>query len=200
MVSFSWLPRLPRLSSVAAGLLLVAATGWTTLVPRMTLEQMAEESHRILHGTVVRVWSGWDAGRQVIWTHAAVRLHETLKGEPAEEIVVSEPGGEVGGMEMRVAGAPRFEPGEELVLFTTKTPIGYLRTCGWGQGKFIVQEEGGAKKVAGPVLRGVSLVAPSGKGRGAERQAASPLQSLDGLPLSEFKLRIRRLLERNQAQ
>ena len=34
-----------------------------TLVPRMSVEQMIDDSELIVHGTVLRSWSDWDRAR-----------------------------------------------------------------------------------------------------------------------------------------
>ena len=68
-------------------------------------------------------------------------------------LTISEPGGDLDGKHMQIVGAPRYEVGEEVVVFASPTPIGYLRTCGWGQGKFEVRpgDGGAAKQVTGMV-------------------------------------------------
>ena len=51
-----------------------------TLVPRMSVEQMIDDSELIVHGTVLRSWSGWDRARQFIWTHYELQVSDTMKG------------------------------------------------------------------------------------------------------------------------
>jgi hypothetical protein len=91
---------------------------------------------------------------------------------------VSEPGGVVDGIGMTSSGAVPYTLGEHVALFLYPTPIGYLRTTGAGQGKFTIGADGRAHAN----LRGFEL---AGQSRG------TPLTSLDGLPLSDFKTRVR---------
>lgn len=185
-------PPLRRVALVAALLFSVSGAAFATLVPRMSFEQIVEGSVSIVHGTVVRTWSAWDSSRSTIWTHYEVRIVESLKGDRVETIVVSEPGGEVDGIQMQVVGAPRYVIGEEVVLFAASTPMGYLRTCGWGQGKFQVREvePGGGKRILGG-LGSVQLVDPTGTTKESRRAAGVDLKTLDGLSLEDFKARVR---------
>ena len=114
---------------------LAGALAHATLVPRMTLEQAVDDSELIVQGTVVRTWSAWGDKRQFIWTHYELKVSDALKGLATRNIVISEPGGTVGDTGMQIAGAPRYSVGEEVVLFATRTPIGYLRTAGLGSGE-----------------------------------------------------------------
>ncbi len=165
-----------------------------TLVPRMSVEQMVDDSELIVHGTVLRSWSGWDRARQFIWTHYELQVSDTMKGLPSVKLVVSEPGGIVGETGMQIAGAPRYEVGEEVVLFLNRTPIGYLRSSGWGQGKFGVRSLGGAGPVVRSAVAGVSFVeAPGGQPAGLKK-ARTPVTSFSGLELAEFKTRLRTLI------
>ena len=177
--------------------LLCFAAAQATLVPRLSLEQLAAGSELVVHGTVVRRWAAWGPSGQFIWTHHEVRLADVLKGRPALSVVVSEPGGEIGNIGMAVAGAPRYQVGQEVVLFLERTPIGYLRGSGWGQGNFSVIESttdrtrtvrsahGGAALIEVPQVAG----APPGVPQTAPA-------SLDGLSVDECKTRLRRLLAR----
>jgi hypothetical protein len=91
---------------------------------------------------------------------------------------VSEPGGILDGIEQSTSGTLPYFAGEHVVLFLYRTPIGYLRTAGAGQGKFTVGADGRAR--AGTL--GLSRV---GSNRG------TPLERINGLPLAELKQRVR---------
>src|SRR5437867_10443567 len=116
--------------------LLAAAPAGATMVERLSLEQLVERSERIVQGRCERTWSDWDAKHQSIWTHWEIQVTEPIKGGPVTKLVISEPGGIVGDVGMLVEGVPHYEPGEEIVLFLYKTPIGYWRSRGLGQGKY----------------------------------------------------------------
>ena len=177
--------------------LLSFAAAQATLVPRLSLEQLAAESELVVHGTVVRRWADWGPSRQFIWTHHEVRVADVLKGRPALSIVVSEPGGEIGNIGMAVAGAPRYQVGQEVVLFLERTPIGYLRGSGWGQGNFaVVESTTGESRTVRSAHGGATLIeAPRLAGAPPGLPQTGPA-SLDGLSVDECKTRLRRLLAR----
>jgi hypothetical protein len=148
-----------RLSSILAALFLFSAAALPgASVPRMSFEQVVRSSPRAVHGVVVRTWSAWDASRTAIWTHYEVRVSETLRGPAEGTFTISEPGGAVGDLAMRVPGAPRLSVGQQAVLFAYPTPIGYWRISGWGQGLFPVN--GSSVKPAR--LEGVTLLNTAG--------------------------------------
>lgn len=180
-------------------LLLAAETLRGTQVPRMSLEEVVDASESIVHGTVVRTWSAWDDDRKYIWTHYEVEIVDDLKGAVSGALVVSEPGGTVGETVLQVAGAPRYEVGDEVVLFAQRTPLGYLRTCGWGQGKFRVERAGkGAEATVHGGTKGVQLV-----NRPAARLSTTrdrtPLAAVHGLDLEQFKTRVREMVAKRSA-
>jgi hypothetical protein len=173
---------------------LFCGTSWATLIPAMTLEDLARQSQSVVQGKVARTWSAWDNDHQVIWTHYEVEVSDSLKGPAQSKLVVSEPGGTVGETSMLIAGTPVYEVGEEIVLFSEATPIGYARTCGWGQGKFRVSTaQDGTRKVVAWGRGTVELVESSKKQR-APGETRTALQTLNGMGLDEFKARVRSLI------
>lgn len=174
------------LAAAAALILLWARPAQATLVPEVGFETLVAESEAIVHGTVVRSWTAWDDQRAAIWTHYEIRVADWLKGSRAASIQISEPGGSLDGLHTQIVGAPRYAVGEEVVVFADKTPIGYLRTCGWSQGKFLVSAEAGAaQKIVAPVSSGARIVS-------ADRQSETPLGSFRQAELDGFMGRIRR--------
>ncbi len=118
-----------------------------------------------------------------------------LKGLAARNIVISEPGGTVGNTGMQIAGAPRYSVGEEVVLFATRTPIGYLRTVGWGQGKYVVVDaRDSGRRVVRSSVRDITLFDPISKTGSPPGQKPTILGRLDGVELNAFKERVRQLV------
>ncbi len=157
------------------------------MVPRMSLEEITERSERIVHGRCLRTWMAWDAERQFIWTHAEIQVADTLKGARSATVIVSEIGGIVGDIGLMVEGMPRYQPGEEVVVFLFRVPNGMWRSRGVGQGKYEVR----AGRVRAD-LGGIALVEPAGVTRTA-------VTSLDGATVDEFKSRLRGLLSARPA-
>jgi hypothetical protein len=165
-----------------------------TTVPEMSFDEVVARSAVIVHGKVVRSRSSWDPERTAIWTHYDIQVRTRLKGGPGAIVTVSEPGGEVDGKRMQIVGAPRYEIGDEVVVFATETPIGYLRTCGWGQGKFEVRasREGASQRVVRASPLGVQLMRPG--------SAEVPVAALDGSNLEAFLEKVRSTLATGSAR
>jgi len=175
---------LPKLHLTALILLLTASLP-ATMTERLSLEQMVERSERIVAGRCVRAWPAWDANRTAIWTHYEVQVSDPLKGGAASTITVSEPGGTVDGVTMLIEGMPQYQVGDEVVVFLYRTPIGFWRTRGLGQGKFRVADG----KVRGEGS-GVVLVDPAGPPVG---EKLTDLRRIDGMRLEDFKAQVRNL-------
>ena len=108
------------------------------IAPSLGLEQLIDGSEIIVHGRVARSWSAWDGDHKYVWTHHEIEVIDPIRGSGGAAVVVSEPGGKLDGIEMRFSGVSQYAAGEEVVLFLYRTPIGYLRTVGNGQGKYNV--------------------------------------------------------------
>lgn len=168
------------------------------MVPRMSLEEVVDASAAIVHGHVVRTWSAWDEDHRYIWTHYEVQVMDKLKGTANGTIVISEPGGAVGETELQVVGTPKYEVGEEVVLFAEETPIGLLRTCGWGQGKFKVTRTRETGKVTVQTgAKGIHLVERPTR---EAKPVGTALSGLDGQELEQFKTRVRQIVQDHAAQ
>lgn len=106
------------------------------IIPSLSLEELVHHSEIIAHGRVTNSWSAWDSRHKYIWTHYSFELIEPILGIPRSALAISEPGGSLDGMNMQVSGAVSYAVGEEIIVFLYRTPIGYLRAVGGGQGKY----------------------------------------------------------------
>jgi hypothetical protein len=95
-----------------------AARGATVL--RLTFEELTARSEVVVRGRVVGSTPKLDRAAGRISTFTTVEVTESLKGAAGKRLTVRQPGGEVGGIGQSVAGAARFAPGEEVVLFLEK--------------------------------------------------------------------------------
>ena len=170
-----------RFFTLVAGLLVAAHAA---VVPRITAEELAAQSERIVHGKVVRSSVAWDSEHRYIWTQYEVTVAETVRGAHAVTVTVSEPGGSLDGKNMRTSGSLAYAVGEDTILFLYRTPTGYWRTVGGPQGKFTVTGEGRVHYDS----RGMAFADPAGGGR-----PGTPLAALEGIPTSDFLARVRRL-------
>ena len=159
---------------------LVCLAARATLVPALGLEELIDQSEIIAHGRVTSSWPAWDRGHKYIWTHFRLDVLDPIRGNPGASVVVSEPGGSLDGVTMRISGAPDYAVGEEAVVFLYRTPIGYLRATGYGQGKYTVAPHSRVHAN----LNGFDLLK-------ADSSRGVPLSTLDGLTVTEFKARVR---------
>ena len=159
---------------VWAALLFSVPLGATT-VPRLELTAIAHSAQLIVHGRIISHSSRWDDTHQFIWTHYVLEIKEALKGKRSTRMTIAEPGGSVGGTTMTIAGAPEYQDGEEVIVFLERTPIGYWRCYGWGQGKYTVTRSANGKERVRTSLAGLELV---GK---------SPLREANAMELGQFK-------------
>lgn len=179
-------PRRLLLLSPAIAFSLVS-TLVAAVVPRMSFEQVVAESGQIVHGKILD--SKTASSGNFIWTHYRVQVMDPLKGTNASEITVSEPGGTLNGVTMALSGAVPFQPGEEVVLFLYRTPVGYWRTVGYWQGKFDVTESGGAKQVRFSEQTADTVVTNKTAGTRA-------VTAFDRMSLDQFKAEIVRQVRR----
>jgi hypothetical protein len=154
------------------------STVHATSVTRLSFEELTDQSELVVSGQIDRSWAEWDADHKYIWTRYELSVSGTLKGSAASSVVFSEPGGIVGDKGMSVAGSVGYAPGEEVVVFLQRMPNGYLRTAGWSQGKFRVDQTG---KLHGEGSQaGLEIVAGNAR-------AATPLRSLEGLSVAQLR-------------
>ena len=122
-------------------LLSIASGAWATTVIALSVEKMAQESTDIVRATVQTSESQWGPKRARIFTHTKITVLETLKGDikEGESVLVSQVGGEVGGLVQHVAGNAKLTLGEEVVVFLERHPTTQARVImGMAQGKFSV--------------------------------------------------------------
>ena len=160
-----------------------------TIVPYFSLEQLTERADMILQARVVKAWTAWDPRHKFIWTHYQLTALDVLKqdvrsNQGRSAIVVSEIGGTLGRRSMEIPGTPHLKLGEELILFVHRTPIGYLRTLGYGQGRYTIS--GGKMAVN---LDGIELA------RKPESSRQTSPQDVNGLSVAEFKRRVRAIMK-----
>jgi hypothetical protein len=156
-----------------------------TIVPRLSLQEMTGRSEMIVTGSVIRTWAAWDRQHQFIWTHSEILVHDVAKGARLDKVVVSEPGGVLDGVAMRIAGAPVYSPGEQVMVFLERMPNGALRAAGFGQGKLVITPQGRIHVTH----TGAELI---GKSRAIE--------SFSGTAVSELWQRVRRIIERREGE
>lgn len=170
-------------------LLLCAATA--TLVPRLSFEQLVDASELIVSGRVTSTWSAWDREHKYLWTHYNLSVASTVKGSSASNVEFAEPGGALDGYAMTIAGSVRYAVGDNMVVFLSRMPNGYLRTAGWAQGKYALDSRG---RLHASASLGAQILDAKNPASG------SSLQTLEGMSLSELGQRVSARLRATQGK
>ncbi len=123
---------------VALCAFVVAPVAQCTIIIRQDLADLVKNSEAVVRGVVRTTAPGWDVDRRFIWTTTTLDVTESWKGATGTSVSLRELGGEVGTVGMRVAGAPQYKVGEDVLVFLTKDAQGFWRTLGWTQGKFVL--------------------------------------------------------------
>jgi len=152
-------------------------------VARLSFEELADTSDLVVAGRPTRSWTAWDASHKYIWTHYEVSVTSVHKGAPGSTVELAEPGGVLDGIAMGIAGSVGYTPGEYVLVFLQRMPNGYLRTTGWGQGRYPIDAHGRIR--ADSVMRGLEIV-----DTGTQAAASTPLTTLEGMSLNELSRRI----------
>ncbi len=175
---------------VAAALALISALSATTLA-KLSFEELTDNSELVVSGTVTRSWTAWDAEHKYIWTHYEMSITSAFKGAASRSVEFAEVGGVADGVGMNIPGAVGYQTGENVLIFLARQPNGFLRTTGWGQGKYTVDANNRLHGDAS--LRQVDLV-------GGSAPAVPAVRSLDGMSLTEAAQRVvLRVRARSQA-
>ena len=163
--------RLHILSLVA---LLVLACGETALattaiVPRDS--DMVVESRAIVTGRVIGLSTGVDAVTDIVYTYVRLQVNTVLKGTVTErEIVLKEMGGETRERGTQIFGMPRFEAGQEVLLYLNTWPDGALRVHQGFLGKFnIIRESSTGRAYVERQMEGENIIIMAGSGDGTNR-------------------------------
>ena len=101
-------------------LLLIASVSTKTLPQTIQarMQNLTEKSDMILEGKVVKQNSSWNQNKTRIFTEVTIQVDEYLKGSSGNKtIVVTTPGGEVGGVGELYTHMPKFSNDEQVLLF-----------------------------------------------------------------------------------
>jgi hypothetical protein len=138
-----------RIWGAVLGVLLFTLTGWTTIVIKMDLTALVQQSDTILQGRVEQVYAQWNEPMKTIFTDVSVRVEDTLKGEARRSVSIRQLGGKVGAMNMSIAGMPKFTSGEDVILFLKGNGEGTHHVVGLSQGKFEIVNDFAVADVSG---------------------------------------------------
>jgi hypothetical protein len=110
-----------------------------TTLAHMSVAQMSQTAPVIVRARCEENATRWDAGE--IWTFTRFAVEDIWKGSAPAEITVRLLGGAVGNLSSTVAGIPRFQPDEIVILFLEPTSHGDFSILSWQQGTFRVRND-----------------------------------------------------------
>ena len=117
-----------------------AAFGTTVVMPRD--EDMVVESRAIITARVLGLSTGVDSHTGYVYTYVRLAVDTVLKGSIAEhEVVLKELGGETPEHGTMIYGMPRFEIGQEVLLYLNTWLDGALRVHQGFLGKFNINRD-----------------------------------------------------------
>jgi hypothetical protein len=129
-----------------AALLFAATQAGATLSQAISMDEKVERAESIVLGKCVKQQSQWDAAHRHILTYSTFQVEKVMKGAPAQEITIVTPGGTVGTVAQDVVGVPRFEEGNEQIVFVRNTRSGPT-VLYFDQGAYDVVSEGRERMV-----------------------------------------------------
>lgn len=125
-----------RLPVCTLGVLVASLAASGATLERLSLEEMATRSTAIVRG---RAGAGSPTlVGSTIYTRTRFQVLERWKGPERSEVDVLSPGGTMGLTSQHYPGVPRFQEGQELVLFLWTGPSGRTQVIGYTQGVFEV--------------------------------------------------------------
>src|SRR5262249_14944179 len=115
----------------------VTANATTAIIP--SDDNMIISSRAIIRAKVISQVCGFDSHHNIVYTYVTLRVKEVLKGEiTSRDVVLKEPGGQIGDRGTVLFGSPTFTNGENVVLYLDTEPDGSLRVHDLFLGKFTV--------------------------------------------------------------
>ncbi len=145
---------------VTPGLLRDGAPVQAGTALRLDTDGLVQNAALILEGRVLAAHPL--EGATGIETEYLLEVERTFEGEDLPHRLVRLPGGVLpDGRGLALAGMPRIEPGEALLLFLTQEGRSGIRMpVGLAQGKYAVQRRRDGTKVLTRDVSGVSLLSP----------------------------------------
>lgn len=191
-------PRFQRTATClsAAALVLVATVASATVIVAMDLPALVSQSSHVVHGTVTQGQAQWAPDGRHIQTRWQVQVLDTAKGAPVGALDVITPGGVVGDIGQRVAGAPALAVQQEVLLFLAPGH-GAFEVVGMAQGVWPVERAPDGSVRVGRAPSGLTLVRPRASD---QAPALQPDVGAPPLRLTDVLATVRRLVATSGGQ
>ncbi len=126
----------------------VASIRATTII-RMELPQLVQQSDSIIQGRVDDVAVQWDADKKLAFTYITISVDDPMKGQRRRTVTIRQLGGQVGALNVSVAGMPKFKTGESVIVFLKAQADGTFQVVGMNQGKYEISEDYAVSNISG---------------------------------------------------
>jgi len=139
-----------RTAALACAALMATAGSWASMFEPVTDQQLVCESVDVVRATVLEVQSSWEGNPEAIWTHALLRVDQSIRGNrfPGDYFDVKEIGGTVGEYTIVAHQFPTFHAGDKVVVMLAPWDdgSGIQRVWGYGRGMFVVAQGNGREQ------------------------------------------------------
>jgi hypothetical protein len=173
-----------------------------TTVIAPSFERLVGTSDYIVRATVKAITTDWrdnpdKPGERFIGSRVELTVLEVIKGTPPSPLVLDLVGGRVGDDVLTIEGAPRFEVGQESVLFIKGNGRQIIPLVGMMHGRYIVRRDQRTKK--DEILRNSGQPLFNEQEVTLPENEASPVPARDrnarALNSAEFSQRIRHRMQ-----
>lgn len=148
--------RARSLLTAAAVSALIPLQASATISRAMSFDDKVDHAAAIVLGKCVDSVSRWDPAGKWILTYSTFQIEESIKGQPAQRITLVTPGGEVKGIHQETIGVPKFDVGDDHVLFVKNTSVGPT-VLYFEQGDYSVENVRG-ERIVRPAVTAAVLV------------------------------------------
>jgi hypothetical protein len=176
--------------ALAAVLLLIPVQAGATLAEAKSFDDKVENAAAIVIGKCVATESRWDPARKWILTYNRFAIEKSLKGNfQGGEVTIVTPGGIVGNIQQDTVGIPKFDVGNEHVLFVKNTAAGPT-VLYFEQGSYeLIRDQRGDRTVI-PAVSSAVLI---------DTQAGRAVAPEEPTTLRAFEGRVRETIKRRDA-
>lgn len=172
----------------------------TSVLP-VDLDQLVANSAVTFEGTCTENRTGRDPTTNLVVTYTTFAVHDVLKGDAGATYEIKQIGGAIpGGLTYRVDGVPKFQPGQDYIVFLPGvSAAGFSSPVGLEQGRFVVTPTGNGREVAnGRDFRDMTAGIPSAELPPSLQQQAKRGGPMRRLDIDEFKQLVRSRVRRPQ--
>lgn len=167
-----------RTLALTALLLLVPVSASATISRAVAFDEKVENAASIVVGKCVGQQARWNETREWILTYSTFAVEKTLKGQPAQQITIVTPGGTIGNVTQDIIGVPKFQQGEESVVFVRNSQAGPT-VAFLEQGAYRVRKDDRGDRIVEPSVS-ASVLIDTGRGTAVSPEGARALREFEG--------------------